>query len=115
MHDQELIGGHTKEIVRLIGKSAQMPQPLRADLITKIPGEMPLYPNVPWRDDQSEDRKIFPSQQSAKSHSRFAIEDCEDKKNRGRINNAQQAFGQAGESRANPNACEPNAAATPAL
>src|SRR5207247_76941 len=67
MHDQELIGGHPEEIVCLIGKSAQMTKPLRADLIMKIPGEMPLHPDVPWRDDQNEDRKIFPSQQAAKS------------------------------------------------
>src|SRR4029453_14765137 len=75
MHDQELIGGHTKEIVPLIGKTAEMTKPLRADLITKIPGEMPLHPNVPWRDDQNKDRKIFPSQQAAKSHTRFAVKD----------------------------------------
>src|SRR4029434_10967020 len=108
MHDQELIGGHTKEIVRLIGKSAQMTQPLRADLIRKIPGEMPLHPNVPWRDDQNEDRKIFTSQQAAKSHTRFAVKDREDKKNRRRISDAEQTFGQAGESRANPKAGEPD-------
>ena len=75
MHDQELIGGHPEEIVCLIGKSAQMTKPLRADLIMKIPGKMPLHPDVPWRDDQNEDRKIFPSQQAAKSHTRFAVKD----------------------------------------
>ena len=58
-----------------IGKSAQMAEPFRTDLITKIPGEMPLCPNVPGRDDQNENREIFPSQQPTKSYARFAVED----------------------------------------
>ena len=60
MQHHELVSGHAKEIVRLIGKSAQMTQPFRADLITKILGEMPLHPDMPWRDDQNKNREIFP-------------------------------------------------------
>src|SRR5438046_10597887 len=66
MHDQELIGGHPEEIVCLIGKSAQMTKPHRAGLIMKIPGKMPLHPDVPTTDEQSEDLMIFPSQPTAK-------------------------------------------------
>ena len=50
-----------KPFGRNADESAQMTEPFRANLITKISGEMPLHPNVPWRNDQAENREILPS------------------------------------------------------
>jgi hypothetical protein len=83
--------------MRRIVEPAQMPDPFRPDQVTKVSGKMPLRPNVPRRDDQTEDQQVLPAQECAKAEAGFSIEDREQKKNRRRINDAEKTFGQASE------------------
>src|SRR5207248_10073410 len=61
MHQQKFRGWHSLEIVRCVVEPAQMAEPFCIDQITKISRKMPLDPDVPWRNDQKEDRQILPA------------------------------------------------------
>src|SRR6516165_3684436 len=92
-----------------------MTLPFPCDNVMKVPREFPFRPDVPRSCDQKEDSQIFPSQKRAISQACFAIKHRQQKKNRRRINNAEQTFAEASEGRANPEAGEPSPSVPPSL
>ena len=97
-----------------IVEPAQMPDPFRADQVTKISRIVVLRPDAPWATIKQKSRSI-PSAGAREIGRALLDRRLRAKKNRDRINDAEKTFGQAGECRTNPEAGEPDPSIAPAL
>src|ERR1700687_5658997 len=84
-----------------------MPEPFDPEKFLQKSWEMQFGLNVPRHEQHHEDRQISPMKEPAEADPRLAIEQCEQEKDRQRVNQSEQAFRQASQCATNPETEEP--------